>query len=143
MIRESKGHGMIQETSAGGVVLGNQGLLLVKVKNLQGTILWTLPKGHLEAGETAEQAALREVTEETGWRCRVLSPFHEARYSFRRENRRVDKSVHWFRMEALEKVGEADPDEILDSRWYPLREARDLLTYKSDVDILNKLESEA
>jgi 8-oxo-dGTP pyrophosphatase MutT (NUDIX family) len=124
-------------------VLGDKGMLLVKVKNLQGTVLWTLPKGHLEPGETAEQAALREVKEETGWNCRILGPFFEARYSFRRDDRRVDKSVEWFRMEPLEKVGEADPDEILDCRWYPMREARDLLTYKSDLDILNKLEGGA
>jgi 8-oxo-dGTP pyrophosphatase MutT (NUDIX family) len=141
MTRDSHVEHVIRETSAGGVVLGTQGLLLVKVKNLQGTVLWTLPKGHLEAGETAEQAALREVKEETGWNCRALEPFFEARYSFRRDNRRVDKSVQWFRMDPLEKAGEPDPDEILDCRWYPLREARDLLTYKSDVDILNKLEA--
>ena len=55
MTRDSHVEHVIRETSAGGVVLGIQGLLLVKVKNLQGTVLWTLPKGHIEAGETAAQ----------------------------------------------------------------------------------------
>jgi 8-oxo-dGTP pyrophosphatase MutT (NUDIX family) len=130
---------IVKEISAGGVVAGPEGLLLIKVENLQGAVLWTFPKGHLEAGETAEQAALREVVEETGWRCRVTKPFLEVQYSFRHSGRRVDKTVHWFLMEPIEKVGVSDPDEIIDCRWFPVAEARDLLVYKSDLDLMEKL----
>jgi 8-oxo-dGTP pyrophosphatase MutT (NUDIX family) len=130
----------VKEVSAGGVVSGPEGLLLIKVENLQGSVLWTFPKGHLEAGETAEQAALREVLEETGWRCRTIAPFFEARYSFRHNGKRVDKTVHWFRMEPVEKVGVSDPDEIIDCRWFPMAEAKDLLVYKSDLEIMARLE---
>jgi diadenosine hexaphosphate hydrolase (ATP-forming) len=66
--------------SAGGVVMGHAGVLLIKVKNLQGQVVWTFPKGHLEPGETAEEAALREVEEETGWRCKILGPLLDVEY---------------------------------------------------------------
>jgi diadenosine hexaphosphate hydrolase (ATP-forming) len=132
-----------QEVSAGGVVTGPKGILLVKVENLQGSILWTFPKGHLEAGETAKQAALREVLEETGWKCGITGPLLDVRYTFRHEGRRVEKTVHWFRMEPVEKAGEPDPDEILDCRWFPMIEARDLLVYKSDLEIMDKLDGAA
>ena len=116
MPRPLKSDHIERETSAGGVVTGPDGVLLIKVENMQGSVLWTLPKGHLEAGETSEQAALREVREETGWNCRSTGTFLDVSYSFRREGRRVDKVVHWFRMEPVKKVGEPDPDEIIDCR---------------------------
>ncbi len=130
----------VKEVSAGGVVTGPLGLLLIKVENLQGSVLWTFPKGHLEAGETPEQAALREVVEETGWRCKTVAPFFDVHYSFRHNGKRVDKTVHWFRMEPVEKTGESDPDEIIDCRWFPAAEAKDLLVYKSDLEIMARLE---
>jgi 8-oxo-dGTP pyrophosphatase MutT (NUDIX family) len=128
-----------RETSAGGVVLQEDSVLLVKVENLQGLIVWTFPKGHLEKGETAAQAALREVREETGWLCRIKKPFGQVRYFFQRNGRLVNKTVRWFLMEPLEKKGESDPNEILDCRWFPLPEAADLLVYKSDREIMGKL----
>lgn len=135
-----KPENVVKEVSAGGVVAGPGGLLLIKVENLQGAVLWTFPKGHLEAGETPEQAALREVVEETGWKCKVVAPFLDVSYSFRQGGKRIDKTVHWFRMEPVEKVGESDPDEIIDCRWFPVIEARDLLVYKSDIEIMDKLD---
>jgi 8-oxo-dGTP pyrophosphatase MutT (NUDIX family) len=135
-----KPEGAVKEFSAGGVVSGPEGLLLIKVENPQGSILWTFPKGHLEAGETPEQAALREVVEETGWNCRVTAPLMDVRYNFKHNGRRVEKTVHWFRMEPVGKVGASDPDEVIDCRWFPAAEARDLLVYKSDLEIMDKLE---
>jgi diadenosine hexaphosphate hydrolase (ATP-forming) len=131
----------VKEVSAGGVVSGARGLLLIKVENLQGSILWTFPKGHLEPGETPEQAALREVVEETGWRCRVTAPLLDVRYTFRHNGQRIDKVVHWFRMEALEKVGVSDPEEVIDCRWFTAPDARELLVYKSDIEIMDRLEA--
>lgn len=140
MSRPPKAEESVKEFSAGGVVAGPQGLLLIKVENLQGSIVWTFPKGHLEGGETPEQAALREVVEETGWACRVTAPLLDVQYSFKHNGRRVEKTVHWFRMEPVEKTGESDPDEVIDCRWFPMIEARDLLVYKSDLEIMDKLD---
>jgi diadenosine hexaphosphate hydrolase (ATP-forming) len=128
------------EVSAGGIVLRDGELLLVQVKNLEGRVVWTFPKGHLEAGETLAQAAVREVEEETGWACRPSETFLKVRYFFRRNGRLVRKTVHWFLMEPLAQTGEADPDEILECAWVPFREAADRVVYDSDKKILAALE---
>ncbi len=130
---------MEREVSAGGVVLARAGVLLVKVENLAREVVWTFPKGHIEKGETPEEAALREVREETGWLCRISAPLTTVRYRFMREGLPVSKTVRWFRMEAVERVGESDPDEILDCRWCGLEEAEKVLVYKSDRKILGLL----
>ncbi|MBI4396214.1 MAG: NUDIX hydrolase [Elusimicrobia bacterium] len=129
----------VTEVSAGGVVLKEGRLLTVQVQNLLGDVVWTLPKGHLEKGETAAQAALREVEEETGWACRVKRPFGRAHYFFMRNGRRVSKTVHWFLMEPLKKTGESDPEEILKTGWASLATAGKRLTYPSDREILKRL----
>lgn len=130
---------MAREVSAGGVVMGHAGVLLIKVKNLQGQVVWTFPKGHLEKGETSEVAALREVEEETGWRCKILGPLLDVEYPFSRKGRMVMKTVHWYRMEALDRVGDWDPDEVLDCRWCLLEEAKNLVTYPSDIKIIARV----
>ncbi|MBK8575862.1 MAG: NUDIX domain-containing protein [Elusimicrobia bacterium] len=119
--------------------MGHAGLLLIKVKNLQGQVVWTFPKGHLEKGETTEMAALREVEEETGWRCKILGPLLDVEYPLTRDGKPVLKTVHWYRMEAEDRIGEWDPDEVLDSRWCLLAEAKNLVTYPSDVQIIERI----
>ena len=57
----------LREISAGGIVTGPRGLLLIKVENLDRRVVWTFPKGHLEGAERPDAAALSEVREETGW----------------------------------------------------------------------------
>ena len=66
----------------------------------RGRLLWSLPKGHLEDGETAEDAAVREVEEETGIRGRVLAPLGTIDYWFVADDRRIHKTVHHYLLEA-------------------------------------------
>jgi 8-oxo-dGTP pyrophosphatase MutT (NUDIX family) len=127
------------EFSAGGVVREADKLLMVKVENLEGKIAWTFPKGHLEKGEKAAQAALREVEEETGYRCEILEPFDKVQYFFKREGQLIKKDVTWFLMKPLEKTGVHDPEEILETRWVSFDEADKIAKYKSDKQILKKL----
>lgn len=86
-------------TSAGGVVfLGNSVLMLRKINGD-----WVLPKGKVEEDETAEQAALREVKEETGVKGRILEFLGETNYRFKNcwsRNDVVEKKVLWYIMEA-------------------------------------------
>ena len=61
-----------------------------------------LPKGGMEAGETPEQVAAREVREETGVVANVLEPLGDVRYTYRRGGRRVRKTVHFFLCEYVD-----------------------------------------
>lgn len=131
-----------KEHSAGGLVVRSGKILMVEVENLKGEIVWCLPKGHLEKGETAEQAAVREVAEETGWRCRSLGPILQVGYFFKRQGRLVSKKVDWFLMEAEKKVGGHDEVEVRRVQWAPIEKARTLLTYPSDQQVLEKWEKE-
>lgn len=129
-----------KEHSAGGVILEDGTVLLILVKNLKGDHVWTFPKGHLEPGETPEAAALREVTEETGWDCEITSPLYKAEYSFMRGEMLVDKEVQWFLVKRVGGDGlPRTPDEVLDMKWLPLAEAENELVYKSDLDLIDLL----
>ena len=127
------------EFSAGGVVQDGENLLMVKVENLEGKRVWTFPKGHIEKGEKAPEAALREVEEETGYRCEILKPFDKVQYWFKREGQLINKTVTWFLMKPLEKTGTHDAEEVLETRWVSMDEAIKLAKYKSDKQILGKL----
>ena len=127
---------MLKETSAGGLVVREGKVLLIKVENLEGRILWTLPKGHLEAGEGSRQAALREVEEETGWACRIRERLSTARYHFLRHGREVSKQVRWYLMAPVKKVGSRDGEEIMAVRWVALAGAVKILRYRSDLELL-------
>jgi 8-oxo-dGTP pyrophosphatase MutT (NUDIX family) len=129
-----------KEHSAGGVILEDRSVLLILVQNLKGEKIWTFPKGHLEAGETAEQAALREVSEETGWDCEIVSYLYKAEYTFSRGEELVDKDVRWFIMKRVGGEGiPKTPDEILDMKWCTLEDAEKELLYNSDMEILDLL----
>ncbi len=127
------------EVSAGGVVIKNRRLLLIKVRNLKKEVVWTFPKGHLEKGETNKEAALREVREETGYHCRVTGKLKPVKYWFYRGKQLVKKSVYWFLMMPVKKVGRRDPEEVMRTTWGSLRLATERLTYTSDKNILEQL----
>jgi len=129
-----------KEHSAGGIVLEDGRLLLIQVQNLKGEKVWTFPKGHLEPGETPEQAAIREVSEETGWDCEIVSDLFKAEYTFSRGGELVDKDVRWFMMKRVGGDGTPKtPDEILDMKWCALADAGKELLYNSDLEILKLL----
>ena len=121
-----------KEYAAGGVVGRKGKILLVQVRNLEGEIVWTFPKGHLEKKETWLAAALREGEEETGWKCRSLGPLSRATYRFERGKRPVHKQVRWYVMEPVVKTGLPDAEEIRRTKWVDAREAAKSLSYSSD-----------
>jgi 8-oxo-dGTP pyrophosphatase MutT (NUDIX family) len=99
---------------------------------------WSFPKGKLEPGETDEQAALREVEEETGLRCELGAELPSTSY---RDMKLRPKSVRYWALRPV--AGEAAPaNEVDEVRWLPVDEAERLLSYDRDVAVLRALEPE-
>lgn len=127
------------EYSAGGVVYrraGDRYEIVVVHRNRHTD--WSLPKGHIERGETREQAALREVKEETGLDARIVTYLGEVVYFYRRAGGMTRKSVYHFLMEHT--GGDFGPPnwEVDVARWVPIDEAGEVLTYRNDLRIVGK-----
>src|SRR4051794_36751970 len=129
----------VHETSAGGLVVdgldgpqGRQVAALIGRIDRRGRMLWSLPKGHIEMGETAEQTAIREVAEETGIKGDVLASLGSIDYWFVTEGRRVHKTVHHYLLRFLS--GElSDQDlEVSEVAWVPLDELPSRLAYADE-----------
>jgi 8-oxo-dGTP pyrophosphatase MutT (NUDIX family) len=120
----------VHERSAGGVVVRGEEILLIA---LAGGQRWQLPKGHLEAGESAEQAAVREVREETGVSGRPVGPLPVIEYWFVQAGQRVHKQVDYYLL-AYESGSEIDydPSEVSSAAWFPWDEAISRLTFDNE-----------
>jgi 8-oxo-dGTP diphosphatase len=124
----------IEIRAAGGLVVrrGPGGLPEIALIHRPSQDDWSLPKGKLENGETPEQAALREVEEETGLRCSIVRPAGCTAYVDRRGR---DKIVCYWVMRPLD--GRFKPgDEVDQLRWLTIEEALALLTYPLDRALL-------
>ena len=130
----------VDEVSAGGLVLDGQraNAALIGRLDRRGRLLWSLPKGHIEAGETAEQAAMREVAEETGIRGRVLMPLGTIDYWFVAEDRRVHKTVHHFLLEAVGGELSDEDVEVTEVAWVPLGELDAQLAYVDERRLVRR-----
>jgi 8-oxo-dGTP diphosphatase len=96
---------------------------------------WSFPKGKLVPGETWEEAALREVEEEIGLRCRLG---HELPPTSYRDPKGRAKVVRYWMMEPLD--GDFAPSrEVDEMRWLPARDARDVLSYEHDRELLREV----
>ena len=128
---------MSSEFSAGGVVVRDgQCVVIVPTRRAaDGSKVLALPKGHPEEGESAADAALREVREEAGVQSRLVEQLGEVRYWYMRGGRRIAKHVSFFLLDYVS--GEvADHDrEVEDARWLALEDAARELTYKGERDM--------
>lgn len=118
-------------TAAGGVVIrrNSKGKLRVLLVHRPKYDDWGLPKGHADPGETPEQTALREVLEETGYRCRIVAPLGATRY---RINSGV-KEVHWFAMRPLPSSPGFAPNKEIDGiQWVSKSKANKVMDYEND-----------
>lgn len=103
------------------------------------TLLWSLPKGHIEEGETAAETAVREVCEETGLTSKVLHPLGIIDYWFVAEqHKKVHKTVHHFLLEWVSgELSDADV-EVCEVAWTPLAELPDILAYPDERKLVSK-----
>jgi ADP-ribose pyrophosphatase YjhB (NUDIX family) len=127
------------ETSAGGVVfrrVADHALFLLIRDPYEN---WGLPKGHLEAGETPEQAALREVGEETGIeRLELRAPLGTIDWFFREGPDLIHKYCHFFLMETDAETTRPQLEEgISECLWLPLEDALRTLTYDNARSVLD------
>jgi 8-oxo-dGTP pyrophosphatase MutT (NUDIX family) len=129
----------VHETSAGGLVIdgidgpkdGQVAALIGRVDR-RGRMLWSLPKGHIEQGETAEQTAIREVAEETGIQGSVLASLGSIDYWFVTEGRRVHKTVHHYLMRFLDGELSDEDVEVTEVAWVPLVDLPSRLAYADE-----------
>jgi 8-oxo-dGTP pyrophosphatase MutT (NUDIX family) len=122
--------------AAGGILLRStrDGGLEVAVVHRPKYDDWSLPKGKLQHGESFDQAALREVAEETGFRARIDGEAGTVQY---RDRRGRPKLVRYFRMRPLDGAF-APGDEVDELRWLDPAVAASTLSYRHDRDLVNR-----
>lgn len=131
----------VDEFSAGGLVvdLGGEvprGVLIGRTDR-QGRLLWSLPKGHIEEGESAEQAALREVREETGIAGEIVAELGVIDFWFVAEGRRIHKTVRHYLMRRVGgELSDADY-EVDEVAWVPLPQIRSQLAYPDERGLMD------
>ena len=130
---------MVEATSCGGVVIF-RGKILTLYKSYRNRYEgWVLPKGTVEAGETFEETALREVLEETGVKASIVTYIGESQYTFSVPGDVVEKHVHWYLMMADSYYSKPQKEEyFVDSGYYKYHEAYHLLKFSNERQILEK-----
>lgn len=128
---------MIRELSAGGIIVrrfrGRPFVAAVRVKD--GTVL-ALPKGHIDPGETAAEAAEREVREEAGVQGELVAKLGDVKYWYARSGERVFKVVSFFLFRYRSgSVRHHQVEEVDSAEWVPLEDAPRLLAYRGEREM--------
>lgn len=132
-----------EQVSAGGVVYRGVGTSVeIAVVQIVSEMRWQLPKGIIDDGETSEEAAIREVREETGIEAELIAPIDTIEYWFTAdhdgERRRYHKFVHFFLMKYISGDVADHDDEVVESRWVTIDRALEMLEFKSEREVVQK-----
>jgi ADP-ribose pyrophosphatase YjhB (NUDIX family) len=131
----------VEATSAGGLVLDvNRRGALIGRQDRRGRMVWSLPKGHIEVGESPEAAAVREIREETGISGSIVAPLGVINFWFMAENRRVHKTVHHFLLRAEGGELSSDDAEIDSVEWVALADIPTRLAYADERRLVDRVE---
>ena len=132
----------VDEVSAGGLVIdatGKLGLLIGRRDHKDATgqkILWSLPKGHIEEGESPEEAALREVEEETGIVSVIEKSLGVIDFWFMAGGMRIHKTVHHYLFRENGGLLAPQESEVDEVAWFPLAEIVDRLAYPDEKKLI-------
>lgn len=129
-----------KQFAAGGVVIKKEGssVKALLIKDSYGH--WTWPKGHIEEGETPQEAAIREISEETGLKSlKVLEEIGQKSYWFTLGGKKIFKTVHIFLVECtgISRL-KAQTSEIQKAEWLLSEEAAETVEYEGSRAILEK-----
>jgi 8-oxo-dGTP pyrophosphatase MutT (NUDIX family) len=129
-----------RELSAGGVVVrGREIVVIVPTRRASdGSRVLALPKGHIDPGEDALQAATREVREETGVVGEPVRELGEARYWYRRDGQTIPKSVTFFLFSYVEGDTADHDDEVEEARWIALQDAQNELSHAAEREMVGR-----
>ncbi len=127
-----------REYSAGGVLVrGEEVAVIVPTRRAaDGASVLALPKGHVDPGETAIEAAGREVREETGLAGEPVCELGESRYWYRRGGRTIGKTVTFYLFRYVAGNTSEHDDEVEEVRWMPLQQARAELSHTAERDMV-------
>jgi 8-oxo-dGTP pyrophosphatase MutT (NUDIX family) len=121
------------------VVRGDEVVVIVPVKRgADGRRVLGLPKGHLDGDETPEQAAQREVAEETGVAAELVEELGDVLYRYERRGRRVAKTVRFYLFSYVSGSVDDHDHEIEEARWMPLEQAARDLTYAGEREMVER-----
>jgi 8-oxo-dGTP diphosphatase len=118
--------------AAGGVVLRGRAVCIIHRPDYED---WSLPKGKLDPGESHEQAALREVHEETGLHCTLGAELSTHEYVDRQGR---PKTVRWWAMTVVSDDGFTPLHEVDERRWVPVEQAERMLVYEHDRELVRE-----
>jgi 8-oxo-dGTP pyrophosphatase MutT (NUDIX family) len=129
-----------RELSAGGVVVRDGEVIVIVPtrRGAQGQRVLGLPKGHVDPGETAEQAARREVREEAGVDADLVEKLGDVRYFYQRDGQRIFKMVRFYLFDYRSGTLEDHDDEVEEARWMPLQEAARALSYRGEREMVQR-----
>jgi 8-oxo-dGTP pyrophosphatase MutT (NUDIX family) len=130
-----------REVSAGGVVYrrnddGTVDVVLASRRTRRGELAWGLAKGGIETGESRQDAATREVQEETGLRAEIEADLGDTKYIYVWEDVRIRKTVHFFLMRLTGGNIDDRDDEMEEIRWFPLERALKRAAYRGEREVL-------
>jgi 8-oxo-dGTP pyrophosphatase MutT (NUDIX family) len=121
------------------VVRGGEIVVIVPVKRAaDGRPVLGLPKGHLDGEETPEEAARREVAEETGVTAELVAELGDVSYRHERHGRRIAKTVRFYLFTYVSGDVADHDHEIEAARWIPLEQAARELTYAGERDMVQR-----
>src|SRR6266568_7361350 len=142
MAAGKRGNVRHEHSSGGAVIALREGRPYVAMIATRGRTRWGLPKGAVSNGETSEEAALREVREETGLEAKIVRPLDTIEYFFRVGDTLIRKRVDFYLMNYV--GGELTPQlsEVDDVEWVELAESIARASFDSEKRLLEQAQRE-